>query len=160
MWMTSRMEAVILVGIQGSGKSTFYEQRLAATHRRISLDQLKTRTRERELLRVCLAAAEPFVVDNTNILAAERAIYIQAARDAGFRVIGYFFDIPLRDALRQNAQRSGKTRIPVPAVIGTLKRLQRPTPAEGFNELYVVRRDPAGQFIVSPWTEDQGTAHV
>ena len=154
------MEAVILTGIQGSGKSTFYEQRFAATHRRISLDVLKTRPREREILRTCLANAQPFVVDNTNILAAERAVYIQAARAAGFRVIGYFLDIPLRDALRQNAQRAGTTKIPVAAVIGTFKRLQRPNPAEGFDELYVVRHDPAGRFAITPWSESEGAAHV
>ena len=154
------MEAVILIGIQGSGKSTFYQQRFAATHRLISLDLLKTRPRERELLRACLANAQPFVVDNTNVLVAERAVYIQAARPAGFRVIGYFFDIAMRDALRQNAQRAGKTKIPVPAVVGTFKRLQRPNPDEGFDELSVVRPDPAGRFAITPWSESEGTAHV
>jgi predicted kinase len=41
------MEAVIFVGIQASGKSTFYCQRFFATHMRISLDMLRTRRRER-----------------------------------------------------------------------------------------------------------------
>ncbi|HLK48775.1 MAG TPA: AAA family ATPase [Bryobacteraceae bacterium] len=154
------MEAVILIGIQGTGKTTFYEQRFAATHARISLDLLKTRQREREFLRSCLGNSQRFVVDNTNVLAADRAVYIRPAHEAGFQVIGYFFDIPLRDALRQNAQRSGTAKIPVPAVIGTLKRLQRPDPGEGFDELYGVRRDPAGSFIVSPWSGPGGTAHV
>ena len=43
------MEAVILIGIQGSGKSTFYRERFFDTHVRINLDMLKTRQREKLL---------------------------------------------------------------------------------------------------------------
>jgi hypothetical protein len=39
----------------------------------------------------CLDHQQPFVVDNTNPTAAERAVYIAPAKAAGFRVIGYFF---------------------------------------------------------------------
>ena len=48
------MEAVILIGIQGSGKTTFYRQRFFETNVRISLDLVKTRRREQALLDVCL----------------------------------------------------------------------------------------------------------
>ena len=154
------MEAVILIGIQGSGKTTFYRERFFDTHVRISLDLLKTRPRERALLQACLAAGQPFVVDNTNVKAGERAVYIEAARHAGFRVIGYFFDAKLRDALRRNAQRAGTGKIPVPGVIGTLKRLERPDPNEGFHELNVVSRDVADGFVVQPWTDTEGAANV
>jgi hypothetical protein len=47
------MEAVILVGIQAAGKSTFYRERFA-THVRVSLDLLRTRHREHSLLAWCL----------------------------------------------------------------------------------------------------------
>ncbi|MEQ9548531.1 MAG: hypothetical protein RIM23_02765 [Coleofasciculus sp. G3-WIS-01] len=40
------MEAVILIGIQASGKSSFCRDRLYNTHIRINLDMLKTRHRE------------------------------------------------------------------------------------------------------------------
>jgi len=149
------VEAVILIGIQGSGKSTFYTRRLFQTHVRISLDLLKTRNRERAFLQTCLATGQPFAVDNTNVRAAERAVYIGAARQAGFRVKGYFFDSGLRDALRRNAQRKGAGMIPVPGVIGTHKRLERPSAAEGFHELWVVTHGEDGQFVVSPWPQAQ-----
>jgi predicted kinase len=144
------MEAVIFVGVQGSGKSTFYRERFFETHVRINLDQLKTRHREAVFLAACLQTGQPFVIDNTNITAASRAPYIEAARRAGFKVIGYFFDARLKDALRRNAQRSGAAAIPIPGVVGTYKRLERPTPAEGFDELYVVTRDEADAFVVTP----------
>src|SRR6266853_479136 len=79
------MEAVIFVGVQGSGKTTFYRDRFFETHVRINLDMLKTRHREQLLLAACLAAKQPFVVDNTNPLPSDRARYIGVAREAGFR---------------------------------------------------------------------------
>ena len=92
------MEAVILVGIQASGKSTFYQQRFFDTHVRISRDVLKTKNRERVLLQACLDTHQPFVIDNTNVLAEERARYVVAARAAGFRVVCYFFRTETRAA--------------------------------------------------------------
>jgi predicted ABC-type ATPase len=83
------MEAVIFVGIQGAGKSSFYKARFFNSHVRINLDMLKTRYREMLLLRACIESKQPFVVDNTNVLAAERAVYIDAAKSAGFAVTAF-----------------------------------------------------------------------
>lgn len=154
------MDAVILIGIQGSGKSTFYRERFFDTHVRISLDLLKTRDRERAFLQTCLGTGQRFVVDNTNVRAAERAVYIEAARRAGFSVTGYFFDAVLRDALRRNKQRAGAGNVPVAGIAGTWKRLERPNPSEGFHGLYVVRRDEADRFVVSAWTDAEGATSV
>ena len=40
------MELILLIGIQASGKSTFFKRRYCDTHVRINLDMLKTRHRE------------------------------------------------------------------------------------------------------------------
>jgi predicted kinase len=85
------VEAVIFVGLQGAGKTTFYKERFFATHLRLSLDMLKTRHRERRLLQACVETRTPHVVDNTNPTRAERQVYIQAAKEAGFQVVGYYF---------------------------------------------------------------------
>jgi predicted kinase len=144
------MEAVILIGIQGSGKTTFYRERFFDTHIRISLDVLRTRPRERAFLETCLRTSQRFVVDNTNVRAAERAVYIEAAKRAGFRVIGYFLETTLGDALRRNAQRAGRAKIPPAGVGAALKRLERPKLEEGFDELYLVTLDESHGFVVSP----------
>jgi len=154
------VEAVIFIGVQGAGKSTFFRERFFDSHVRISLDVLKTRAREQALLRACLGCGQRFVIDNTNVRAAERAAYIAAARSSGFRVIGYFFDVPLRDAMRRNLQRTGAGKIPPAGVGGTFKRLERPTPAEGFDELSIVQVDGNGGFVVSPWTEARESTDV
>jgi predicted kinase len=146
------MEAVILVGIQGSGKTTFYGERFSETHVRISLDDVRTRERERALVRECLKEGRPFVVDNTNVLASGRATYIAAAKAAGFRVTAYHFRIPLRAAIARNNRRRAGQKIPVPALIATLKRLQAPTLDEGFDQIYIVELAADNGFLVTPET--------
>lgn len=145
------METIVFVGIQASGKSTFYRERFFDTHVRISLDMLRTRNRERILLEACLAARQPFVVDNTNPRADARARYVAPARAAGFRVVGYYFRTPPGEALQRNQQRTGKQLVPVAGVLGTYKRLQPPRLEEGFDALYLVRVDPGGGFSVEEW---------
>jgi predicted kinase len=145
------MEAVLLIGIQGAGKSTFYRERFFDTHVRISLDLLGTRRRERILLEACLAAGQPLVVDNTNVTAAERARYIPPARAAGFRVVGYFFVPDPKGSREHNDRREGRRRVPPAGLFGTLKRLEPPRAAEGFDELFAVSLSPAGEFAVKPW---------
>ena len=44
--METKFECIIFVGIQGSGKSTFYKENFFKTHVRINLDMLKSRNRE------------------------------------------------------------------------------------------------------------------
>jgi predicted kinase len=144
------MEAVIFVGLQGSGKSTFYQQRFGATHVRINLDTLKTRHRENHLLLQCVHDHQDFVVDNTNPTGAERRRYITAARPAGFKLIGYYFDVPVTECLERNKARQGKAIIPVPALYGTRKKLQVPALAEGFDELFTVTL-VNNQFAVRPF---------
>src|SRR5919202_3032505 len=112
------MEAVIFVGIQASGKSSFYRERFFRTHVRLSLDMLRTRHRERLLLRACLEAKQPFVVDNTNPRAADRARYVEPARAAGFRIVGYYFPAALGEALARNAARPPAERVPAKGVAG------------------------------------------
>lgn len=146
------MEAVIFIGIQGSGKSTFYRERFFDSHIRINLDMLKTRHRVRIFVDACIKTKQRFVVDNTNVLRSERAEYIVRAREGGFRVEGYFFEPDVERALVWNQQRSGKAVVPVKGVLGTLKRMERPVMEEGFDFLYRVRVDPSGGFVVVAWT--------
>jgi predicted kinase len=142
------VEAVVFVGIQASGKSSFYRARFFDTHLRINLDMLKTRHREQLLLRTCIEARQPFVVDNTNPSVEERARYIELARSGGFRVVGYYFRSQPKEALARNNQRTGKARIPEKGILGTYKRLHAPTQEEGFDELYHVYIDGEDIFVV------------
>jgi predicted kinase len=145
------MEAVLLIGIQASGKTTFYQQRFFATHLRISLDLLRTRERERAMLETCLRIQQRFVVDNTNVTAAERARYILPSRAARFRVIGYFFEPERKAGFARNLARAEREQIPAAGFFGTLKRLEAPKRSEGFDELFRVWILRPGEFGIEPW---------
>lgn len=147
------MEAIIFCGIQATGKTTFFKEFFFKTHVRISLDQLNTRNKESRFIEACMQTFHPFVVDNTNPSIEERAKYIAIARANKFKVIGYYFQSKLSDALVRNNQRSGKEKIPEIGIKGTYKRLQKPSLEEGFDELYYVTSEH-NNFIVKDWSNE------
>ena len=145
-------QAIIFIGIQASGKTTFYEQMLADkgyTH--ISLDVLHTRNREDLLLAECLDNGRSFVVDNTDPEISVREKYIKKAKEYGYHVIGIFFQSKVRDCMRRNEQRGLK--VPQKAIACTSNNLQLPSLDEGFDELYFVSININHQFKISPWRE-------
>jgi predicted kinase len=144
------MEAVILCGVQGAGKTTLYRDRFVETHVRVGLDLLRTRAREDAFMRLCLQERQRFVVDATNPTAADRRRYVEPARAAGFRVIGYLVEVTDAEALARNAARGGGRRVPAAALVGTGRRLLRPTPQEGFDELWHATAAPGGGWRIEP----------
>ncbi len=148
------MEAIIFIGIQATGKSTFFKQRFFNTHVRINLDMLKTRNRERILLAACLEARQPFVIDNTNLTRQARAAYISQAKAAGFTVRGYYFKSALKAALERNRQRSGKSLIPEKGIVSAYRKLELPSFDEGFEQLFYVEIAGDSQFVVKEWDDE------
>jgi predicted kinase len=148
------MQAVIFIGVQATGKTTFFKERFFNTHIRISLDMLKTRHREKILLNACLNSQQSFVVDNTNPTIEDRKRYILPAKQAKFEVVGYYFESKMNASLARNQQRLGKQRIPEAGIRAAYHKLQIPTPAEGFDKLLYVKIDPLGSFIVQEWQDE------
>jgi predicted kinase len=144
------MQAVILCGVQGAGKTTLYRDRFLETHVRVAMDLLRTRAREEAFMRLCLHQRQPFVVDATNPTAANRRRYVEPARAAGFRVIGYLVEVADAEALARNAMRAGRRRVPATALVGTGRRLLRPTLEEGFDELWHATAGPEGGWRIEP----------
>jgi predicted kinase len=132
---------VILMGLQGSGKSTFYETNLAQECVRVDADTPKTRHGEQLLLEDCLRRRRSIAIDGTNPTCAHRARYITPAKAAGYRIVGYFMESTLKECLARNALREDRSRVPDVAVAATCGRLELPTPDEGFDELYFVKSD-------------------
>jgi predicted kinase len=133
------MQAIIFMGIQGSGKTTFYKERFLKTHLRISLDLLKTRGKELRFMHLCLETGQKFVIDNTNPTVVSRARYIEAATRHRFEVTGYYFNSPVHEAIERNNQRAGKEVISLVGIHATHKKMQRPTLSEGFDKLFEVK---------------------
>jgi predicted kinase len=143
------MEAVLFIGIQATGKSSFYRIHFVDTHIRINLDMLKTRHREKCLFECCLDIQQPFVLDNMNLSRQDRQRYIPRIQEYGVTLHGYYFASQLQEALERNARR-GAQAIPEKGVRGAYKRLELPSYDEGFETLYNVKLVEGG-FNISEW---------
>jgi predicted kinase len=145
--------AVILIGIQASGKTTFYEKYLLGQgFAHINLDNLKTRSREARALESCLANGQSFAVDNTNPTKADRARYIGPAKAGGYHIVGCYLRSCVRESLARNEQRP--RRVPAGAIANTSNRLELPGYAEGFDELWYVSIGENGGFQIEKWREE------
>ena len=147
------MEAVIFVGLQASGKSSFYRERFFHSHVRISLDLLKTRFRERLFLEACVSTDQRFVIDNTNPTRAERTPYIEVAKTRRYEVTGYYFRSALAECQVRNGRRQALERVPDQALAATSRKLELPSFDEGFDQLLYVRLTSEG-FEVEEWIDE------
>jgi predicted kinase len=146
-------ELVILIGLPGSGKTTFYRERLAATHVHVSKDLLRNRrdkqSRQMALVEEALANGRSVAIDNVNVTVGDRAPLIAAGRRHGARVVGYALATPAADCLARNRERTGADRVPAVAIHAAAKRFEVPTYGEGFDALH--RVDAAnGAFAAAP----------
>ena len=145
--------AVIMIGLQGSGKSEYVRKNIPPEYIRISQDVLNTRNKERMLMEKCFQNGLSFVVDNTNPTVEDRARYITPARENGYKIIGIFMQSRLKDCIERNNKREGKARIPSKAIAATSNRLEMPTYTEGFDELFFVQMED-GRFVISEWRQN------
>jgi predicted kinase len=148
------MQLVILIGLQASGKSTFYRERFARTHAYVSRDQFRRTAnpprRQKDLIDTALADGRDVVVDNTSPRVADRAPIIRQAKSFGAEVVGYFFEPDVQGSIARNRQRPPAQRVPDVAIYVTAKRLVRPSLAEGFDELFSVRSAADNNFVLTP----------
>jgi predicted kinase len=135
-------ELIIFVGLQASGKSTYYHTHLAATHVHVSKDLMTNardrEARQRDLIDRALAEGRSVVVDNTNPTPVLRAPLIEIGRRRGARVVAYYFETTVKDAVARNRLREGKARVPDVALFVTAKRMVPPGINEGFDEVRVI----------------------
>ena len=64
--MQTKRIMILMMGLQGSGKSTFCREILGNAYVYVNLDTLKTRHREKLLIQECVEQGKSFIVDNTN----------------------------------------------------------------------------------------------
>jgi predicted kinase len=137
------VELVIFVGLQASGKSTFFRERFAATHEHVSKDLFPNNSnrnrRQAQLIEAALGSGTSVVVDNTNPTVEDRRPLIELGRELGAKIVGYYFESTVRQCVGRNRRRTGKAQVPDVAIFATAKRLAPPSYLEGFDELFRVR---------------------
>jgi predicted kinase len=136
------IELIVLVGLPGSGKSTYFHAHFAATHAHVSKDLMpKARRRDDHQQRdieAALAVGKSVVVDNTNPTPDVRASLINLGRRHGARIVAIYFETDVRTAIMRNRRREGKARVPDVAIFATKKKLVPPALEEGFDEVRVI----------------------
>ncbi|GAA2229268.1 ATP-binding protein [Streptomyces nogalater] len=149
------VDLAVLVGLQASGKSTFYARCLSDRYELVGKDLFPRGARNKQarqlrLVTEHLAAGRSVAVDNTNPSPREWAPLVAVARAHGATVTAYWFPPDVPGSLRRNAAREGRDRVPDVGVLATLGRLRRPTVADGFDAVYEVRFDGRDGFEVRP----------
>jgi len=141
-----RVELIIFVGLQASGKSTWYHANLAATHVHVSKDLMPSArnkdVKQTELISAALRAGKSVAVDNTSPTPVVRAPLIALGRRFGARVSAYFFETAVKDAVARNRLREGKARVPDAVIYITSKKIVPPSLEEGFDEVRVIAPIP------------------
>jgi predicted kinase len=134
------LELVLFIGLQATGKSSFYRNHFSAGHDLVSKDRFPNNRnparRQRQLIEEALGAGRSIVVDNTNPTEEDRAELIALAHSFGVAAVGYYFESRLADCLERNRLREGKSRVPDVALYATRKRLHRPSFTESFDRLH------------------------
>ncbi len=150
------MELIIFIGLQASGKSTFFRQKFATTHVHISKDLMPRKgkeQRQQQLIETTLQAGKSLVVDNTNPSPIDRAAIIQQGKTHQATIIGYYFSSVIEECMQRNLQREGKALVPDIGFYSTVKKLEKPEYTEGFDRLYYVQIGAGNDFMINPWGE-------
>jgi predicted kinase len=136
------LEVIVFVGLQGAGKTTFYNERFAETHALVSMDRLGNRSgkraRQARALDALLRDGRSVVVDNTNPSLEDRAPILAAAHAHRGHCVAYYFDATTAECLERNDKRMGKQRVPPVAIFATRTKLVPPSIDEGFVAVYRV----------------------
>ena len=143
------MRIVVLVGLPGSGKSTYLERigtaglssdavrKLLADDETDQTIHVRVFQTVRYLLQQRLEIGRPVTyIDATNLTPEERAPYIEIGRAHGCEVEAVFFDVPLSVCLERNAQRHRV--VPADAMTKMAAKLVPPAVEEGFTRVTVV----------------------
>lgn len=164
-----KVPVIMMCGIAGSGKDTAIKE-LIANHPEynfsvISRDKIRFSllkddedyfAHEDEVLRVFIstikkeisrikslpaeeASKNVVIINSTNLTATGRKKLLNKIH-MPCKYIAYVIKVPTSVAIEQNANRTGRERVPTKTIFEMSKRFKLPSTEEGFEEIYIKER--------------------
>ena len=144
-----KREIIILIGVSGCGKSTYYQKHLKNTHTRISPDEIRFKKYNfketgkdfdqrdepniwkiaQKICKNTLKSGNNLCFDATNLSFYRRYFLVATARKYGYRVKMILFKAPLKLLIENNEKRiemGRKRRIPDQAIAAQFNALKMP----------------------------------
>ncbi len=143
------MTIYVMVGIPGSGKSTYAMKLQNEGAVRVSLDDIRNKLFEEtgskteskvfseglKQMKKALDEGKDIVCDSTNVTPEKRKSYFKVAKQYDAKIVAVFVNTDKKECLERNSKREGNAKVPAVAIHTSAKRLTPPTLDEGFDEI-------------------------
>ena len=144
----------VMIGAPGCGKSYYIKQHLKDNEIVISRDAIRFSmlkdtdayfSKEKQVynefirqINAAIADDRDFYVDQTSLNRGARAKLFSHLERKPNKIIAIYMNTPLEKILYQNSLRTGRALVPEDAVINMFNSIEKPTKAEGFDEIWEV----------------------
>lgn len=140
--MSKELEVIIMMGIPGSGKSTFAWN--FPEHIHINQDRLGNRSDCINAMKRALSQNKSVVIDRTNITRAQRKYFLDVAKDYGASISCIFLDYPALECIERIKARKEHETLPsstpeakiIEVVAKFNNSLELPEYHEGFTNIF------------------------
>ena len=166
-------DLVIMMGVPGSGKSTWAKKMTGEFDTYISRDEIRFSlveedeeyfSRENEVLRTFFEQIDAAILttkryvyaDATHLSPTGRRQLLSNLKNKPKRIYVVYVDVSLETAQKRNAERTGRALVPRDVVARMYNSIKLPTQKEGINALFFVGED--GQVELSKtkvWIEEE-----
>jgi predicted kinase len=157
-----RPRFIILVGLPGSGKTTWRKTKVAQGYKGVVINPDDIRKsvfgayfdpkKEHDVwkyiygkLRRTLLKGENICFDATNVKKKRRKALIRLGHEYNAYIEALYFKVPSEVALKRNVERPADERVPVGIMIRMIRNIQPPELSEGFDSVKVIDVAMAGQ---------------